>query len=102
MTAEHYYPDLQGKKTWLFGNASVLRNSQGDIIGAIESVRDITDKKIAEIELKKAKEEAEAAERVKNTFLAIICGRRSIRFSVFRKSWQKIKAFHGNIRNMQP
>jgi len=70
MTAEHYYPDLQGKKTWLFGNASVLRNSQGDIIGAIESVRDITDKKIAEIELKKAKEEAEAAERVKNTFLA--------------------------------
>ncbi|OQX22540.1 MAG: hypothetical protein BWK80_30180, partial [Desulfobacteraceae bacterium IS3] len=31
---------------------------------------DITDKKIAEIELKKAKEEAEAAERVKNTFLA--------------------------------
>jgi PAS domain S-box-containing protein len=70
MTAEHYYPNLQGKQTWLFGNASVLRNSEGDIIGAIESVRDITDRKLAEIELKKAKEAAEAAERVKNTFLA--------------------------------
>jgi len=70
MTAEHYYPNLQGKQTWLFGNASVLRNSEGDIIGAIESVRDITDKKNAEIELKKAKEAAEAANQAKSGFLA--------------------------------
>jgi len=70
MNAEHYYPNLKGKKAWLFGNACILRDSKGEIIGAIESVRDITERKFAEIELKKEKERAEAAERVKNTFLA--------------------------------
>ncbi len=70
MNAEHYYPDLQGKKAWLFGNACVLRDSKGEIIGAIESIRDITKRKSFEIELKHAKEKAETAERIKNTFLA--------------------------------
>jgi PAS domain S-box-containing protein len=70
MTAENYFPDLRGKETWLVGKASVLRDSEGQIVGAIESVRDITDRKLAETELKKAKEAAQAAERVKNTFLA--------------------------------
>ncbi|MGE0084532.1 MAG: PAS domain S-box protein [Desulfococcaceae bacterium] len=77
MTAENYYPSLLGKETWLFGHACVLRNSQREIIGAIESIRDITHRKFAEIELKKAKawsEErsraAESATLAKSEFLA--------------------------------
>jgi signal transduction histidine kinase/CheY-like chemotaxis protein len=70
MRAENHYPDLRGRETWLIGKASVLRNLQGDIVGAIESVRDITDRKMGEIELKKAKEAAEAATVAKSEFLA--------------------------------
>ena len=48
MIAENYYPNLRGKERWLVGKASVLRDSHGEIIGAIESVRDITERKRAE------------------------------------------------------
>ncbi|MEE4355974.1 MAG: two-component regulator propeller domain-containing protein, partial [Desulfococcaceae bacterium] len=70
MMAENYYPNLLGRETWLFGNACVLRNSQDEIIGAIESIRDITVRKLAEQHLKQAKETAEAANRAKSVFLA--------------------------------
>jgi PAS domain S-box-containing protein len=70
MTAENYYPNLRGKATWLFGNACILRDSHGQIAGAIESIRDITDSKYAEAALKKAKEAAEAANLAKSAFLA--------------------------------
>ena len=68
--AENHYPNLWGREVWLFGNACILRNSQGEIIGAIESVRDISNRKTAETELKKAKEAAESATRAKSEFLA--------------------------------
>jgi PAS domain S-box-containing protein len=70
MMAEHYYQNLLGRKTWLHGNACVLRNSQGESIGAIETIRDITSSKFTEIELKKAKKAADAANQAKSEFLA--------------------------------
>ena len=36
---------------WIFGKASLLRNPSGSIVGAIESLRDITDRKRAEANL---------------------------------------------------
>lgn len=57
--AEAYVPDLCGKPVYLWGAASPLRDSKGAIIGAIESIRDITDRKIAEIELMRAREDLE-------------------------------------------
>jgi len=39
-------------------------------VGAIESIRDITERKDAEVELQKAKEAAEAATQAKSDFLA--------------------------------
>ncbi|WP_207688121.1 two-component regulator propeller domain-containing protein [Desulfonema limicola] len=71
LTAENYYPDLLGKETWLFGNAAVLRDSQGEVIGAIESVRDITKSKSAEIELKKPKKLPRPPPLQKANFLPI-------------------------------
>ncbi len=48
LTGEAYMPALRGGEVYLYGKASVLRDSQGGIIGAIESIRDITDRKQAE------------------------------------------------------
>ena len=51
-------------------NADVLRDINGNVIGGIESFEDITERKKAEEQLRRAKEEAEAATRAKSEFLA--------------------------------
>lgn len=50
LEAEAYVPSLKGERAYLYGKASVLRNSKGKIVGAIESIRDITERKRAEKE----------------------------------------------------
>ncbi len=51
ITAELYFPSFMGKKTYLWAKATQLYNNKGDVVGAIESIRDITSQKIAEQEL---------------------------------------------------
>lgn len=51
---------LKGKERILWGRATPLFNTRGQIVGAIESVRDITDRKEAEEDLKKSHERLEA------------------------------------------
>jgi len=51
---------LKGKERILWGRATPLFNTRGQIVGAIESVRDITDRKEAEDDLKKSHERLEA------------------------------------------
>ena len=88
LIAESNNAVIKGKPRFLIGKARLLYDSNGKKIGAIESIRDITDKKMAEIELEKhrlhledlikertlelekAKEEAESADRLKSVFLA--------------------------------
>ncbi|MCU0848883.1 MAG: PAS domain S-box protein [Spirochaetes bacterium] len=55
VTAEAFLPKLKGG-LYLWGIAKPLYDSGGDLIGAIESVRDITDKKAAEMKLKESEE----------------------------------------------
>ena len=61
---------IKGVERYLLGSAAVLYDSEGKIYGAIESIRDITDRKMVEEDLKNAKESAESATRSKSNFLA--------------------------------
>ncbi len=65
--SEDYFP-LLGR--WLFFTASAVRDANGQVIGAIETLQDISDQKQAEMALQEAKADAEAAARVKAEFLA--------------------------------
>ncbi len=54
ITGETYIPSLNGKEAYLYGAATALRDSRGNIVGAIETIQDITDKKKAEEALKES------------------------------------------------
>jgi PAS domain S-box-containing protein len=63
---------LKGQPTYLNATASALKNTKGEAVGAIESIRNVTEQKRAEEELKQAKVEAEAANQAKSAFLAMM------------------------------
>ncbi len=46
--AEGFYPDLGGGGRWLHFTASPIKDSRGEIIGAIETLQDVTERKRAE------------------------------------------------------
>jgi two-component system sensor histidine kinase/response regulator len=70
ITAESLVPKLGEQGTVIVGFAGALRDAGGNVIGAIESIRDVTEIRRVEVELKEAKEAAEAATRAKSEFLA--------------------------------
>jgi signal transduction histidine kinase/DNA-binding response OmpR family regulator/GAF domain-containing protein/HPt (histidine-containing phosphotransfer) domain-containing protein len=70
LAGETYVPSLKGGGRYLYATASALHDSQGHVVGAIETIRDITERKDAEVELQKAKAAAEAATQAKSDFLA--------------------------------
>ncbi|MCE5266029.1 MAG: PAS domain S-box protein [Deltaproteobacteria bacterium] len=67
LTAESHMPTLG---IILVGYASKLEDSKGNVVGAIESVNDITEIRLVEAELKEAKKAADAANQSKSIFLA--------------------------------
>ncbi|MFO7667983.1 MAG: PAS domain S-box protein [Desulfobacterales bacterium] len=67
LTAEAFVPQLG---IILVGYATELHDSEGKVVGAIESVYNITDIRRVEEELKEAKMAADAANRAKSAFLA--------------------------------
>jgi len=60
----------EGEVRTVIKNADLIRSSNGAIIGGIESFEDITERNQANVDLKFAKEEAEAAALAKSEFLA--------------------------------
>ena len=65
--AEGYFPRFN---RWLFFTAAPLRDKAGRIVGAIETLQDITERKQAEMALLDAKQIAESAANAKAEFLA--------------------------------
>ncbi len=67
---ETYVSHLRGGGRYLSATACALEDSQGNPAGAIESIRDTTERKKMEEDLEQAKEAAEAADYAKSRFLA--------------------------------
>ncbi len=67
---DSYIIEKNGEKRWLQARAAALRDAQGHLIGGIETVQDLTERKKFEDELAAAREDAEAATRAKANFLA--------------------------------
>ena len=63
-------PKPGGKVLWLSATEVPIYDAKGKVTGFVGISRDITDRKLAEVELRKAKEDAEAASRAKSEFLA--------------------------------
>jgi PAS domain S-box-containing protein len=64
------WPD--GRVTWVSTTKMPLRDRSGRVVGTFGVSRDITEKRLAEQELRHAKEAAEEANRAKSEFLASI------------------------------
>lgn len=45
---EEYFPNLRGQGRWLYFTAAPLRDQQGHLIGAIETLQDVTERHVAE------------------------------------------------------
>ena len=60
INAESYTPSLfNGKGAYVWGTASLLYDRGGQLVGSIESIRDITERKLADDALHKARDELE-------------------------------------------
>jgi PAS domain S-box-containing protein len=70
LSGETYTPALQDGGRYLYATASALHDAAGNAVGAIEIIRDITERMHAQEELRKAKAEAEQANHAKSAFLA--------------------------------
>jgi len=54
--AEDFFPTFGQGGRWLFFTAAAIRNAQGEIIGAIETLQDVTARRSAEEALRKSEE----------------------------------------------
>lgn len=57
--AEAFFPDMGPKGRWLFFTAAPLRDAAGTLVGAIETLQDISARKDAEVALKNSQDELE-------------------------------------------
>jgi PAS domain S-box-containing protein len=73
LSGEVYVPQtFGGKGAYLWGNASRLYNSNGEVIGAIQSTRDITAHRQAEAERRELEERLQRAEKMES--LGLLAG----------------------------
>jgi len=70
VSGEFRFQTPEGKVSWVTTRATPLRGENGEIIGYLGTVTDISERKQSEADLRRAKEAAETADRAKSEFLA--------------------------------
>jgi two-component system, NtrC family, sensor kinase len=70
--AEDFYPHIGAAGTWFFFTGAPLRNAQGQVIGAIETLQDVTYRKRAEQELQKYHDQLEELVQQRTTELTLV------------------------------
>ena len=71
LSAEVFLPGAhEGKGAYAWVVGAPMYDADGERMGSIEAIRDITERKRAEVALKEARESAESANRTKSEFLA--------------------------------
>jgi signal transduction histidine kinase len=81
--AEAFFSSLGAAGRWLFFTAAPIRNQQGELVGAIETLQDITERKVAEAALMKAQLEVEQMVEQRTAQLAEV--NRTLRDDVKRR-----------------
>lgn len=69
---EHFFANLGEHGRWLFFTAAPIYNTQGELVAAIETVQDITERKVAEEALMKAQLEVEHIVEQRTSELAAV------------------------------
>ena len=78
LSDESWVPCLAGEAVCLYGTAAALKNSRGEIVGAIESIRDVTERKRTEQRLRESEERYRTAIENSNDGVALVRGDRHI------------------------
>jgi two-component system, NtrC family, sensor kinase len=81
--AEGFFPNLGASGRWLFFTAAPIRDASGMVIGAIETLQDITERKIAEEALLKSQLEIEQVVEQRTAELAEV--NQTLREDVMRR-----------------
>jgi PAS domain S-box-containing protein len=71
-TGEYRFRTHDGSYATIFDRGHIYRNQYGQAVRLIGSMLDLTERKLAEEALQRAKDEAEAASRAKDQFLAVL------------------------------
>jgi len=69
--AEKFFSHLGEYGRWLYFSAAPLRNQNGEIVGAIEVLQDVTAQKIAELDLRRMRQELEMKVEQRTSELAV-------------------------------
>ncbi len=69
LVVDVFIPDFKASGAYFWAKASPLYNSQGEIVGAIETIRDITERREMEGRLAKSNAELQIAAEIQKSFL---------------------------------